>query len=282
MTNEPEHRRLPLARGRPGRGRVERGRRCRRATALAAFCLSTGAVLAAAEAPTTVTLILRGRDETLRLYGPQGGRVAVVASGDGGWIHLGPDVAEYLAGGGWRVVGFDSKAYLSSFTTRQSALSPADVAADFAVLADHARAGATGPPVLIGVSEGAGLAVLAATDSAVKARIAGIVALGLPDQCELAWHWKDSLIYVTKGVPKEPMFSTAEVIGRVAPVPVVAIHSTKDEFVSEDDVRRVMSKAGQPSQLWFVEAQNHRFGGNTGEFQKRLLQALDWIQEQRR
>jgi type IV secretory pathway VirJ component len=249
---------------------------------LVALCLATAGVLPPAEAPATATLTLRGRPQTLRVYGAQGGPVAIVASGDGGWIHLGPDVAEYLSGKGWRVVGFDSKAYLSSFTSRQSTLGPADVAADFAVLADHARAGAARLPVLVGVSEGAGLAVLAATDASVKARIAGIVGLGLPDRCELAWRWKDSLIYLTKGVPKEPIFSTAEVIERVAPLPVVAIHSTRDEFVPVDDVRRVMARAGQPSRLWLVEAENHRFSGNTGEFQRRLLQALDWIAEQRR
>jgi pimeloyl-ACP methyl ester carboxylesterase len=232
--------------------------------------------------PQSTTLSIRGHEQTLRLYGSGGQRVAIVASGDGGWVHLGPDVAGLLSGQGWRVVGFDSKAYLSSFTTKQSTLSPADVAADFAVLVDRAATLAPTPPVLIGISEGAGLAVLAAADPAVKSRIGGVVGLGLPDQCELGWRFRDSLIYLTKGVPKEPMFSTAEVIGAVAPLPVVAIHSTRDEYVPADEVKGVMAKAGEPSQLWFVDARNHRFSGNTGEFGRKLHEALEWIEEHRR
>jgi len=48
------------------------------------------------------------------LYGARGGPVAVVASGDGGWVHLAPEVAELLSARGWFVVGLDSKAYLAT------------------------------------------------------------------------------------------------------------------------------------------------------------------------
>jgi hypothetical protein len=199
------------------------------------FLLTVAGVASPAAAdPQSTTLSIRGHAQTLRLYGSGGQRVAIVASGDGGWVHLGPDVAEFLSRQGWNVVGFDSKAYLSSFTTKQSMLSPADV------------------------------------------------GLGLPDQCELGWRFRDSLIYLTKGVPKEPMFSTAEVIGAVAPLPVVAIHSTRDEYVPADEVKGAMAKAGAPSQLWFVDAQNHRFSGNAGEFERKLIEVLDWIQDHRR
>jgi hypothetical protein len=71
---------------------------------------------AGAASPATESLPIRGRNQTLRVYGTRGGFVAVVASGDGGWIHLGPYVAEFLSSKGYFVVGFDSKAYLSSFT----------------------------------------------------------------------------------------------------------------------------------------------------------------------
>ena len=33
----------------------------------------------------------------------------IISSGDGGWIHLGPHVAEVLAAKGYFVVGFDAK-----------------------------------------------------------------------------------------------------------------------------------------------------------------------------
>lgn len=237
--------------------------------------------LAGGASPSTESWTVRGQRQTLHLYGARGGPVAVVASGDGGWTHLAPDVAELLSGKGWFVVGLDSKAYLSSFTRDGATLSPADVPRDFAALLDHAAPGAGATTLLVGVSEGAGLAVLAASDDAVKARATGVLALGLPDMNELGWRFRDSIIYLTKGRPREPLFSAAEVIGKVAPVPVAAIHSTRDEFVPVDEVKRVMDRAKDPKRLWLVEAENHRFEGGQGELGRTLAEAIDWIKAQR-
>ncbi len=190
---------------------------------------------ASAAPPTTESVVIRGRPQSVRVYGTRGAPVAIVASGDGGWIHLGPYVAEFLSGHGYFVVGFDSKAYLSSFTKGDKTLNTTDVPGDFAALVDYASQGGSTPPVLLGVSEGAALAVLAATRDTTKARLAGVdrARLARPGGARLALPGLGHLL--TKGVPKEPLFSTAEVIDTVAPLPLVAIHSTKDEFVSVDD-----------------------------------------------
>jgi type IV secretory pathway VirJ component len=238
--------------------------------------------VSAAAVPATETLTIRGRAQTLAVYGARGGPVAVVASGDGGWTHLAPAVAELLSGKGYFVVGFDSRAYLSGFTNGDKTLATTDVPGDFQALLDYASRGATTPPVLIGVSEGAALAVLAATDLGAKSRMAGVVALGLPDQAELGWRFRDSIIYVTKGTPREPLFSTADVVGRVAPLPLVAIHSTRDEFVPVAEVERVMSRALEPKQLWLIEADDHRFGGKEQDLDEKIMAALAWIKAQRR
>jgi hypothetical protein len=75
-----------------------------------------------AAAQTTERLVIRGQAQTLRLYGPGDGEPVIVSSGDGGWIHLGPHVAEVLAAKGFFVVGFDAKAYLESFTSGSTTL----------------------------------------------------------------------------------------------------------------------------------------------------------------
>ena len=69
------------------------------------------------QAQTREAIIIRGHAQSLRLYGTRGGAPVIVSSGDGGWIHLGPHVAEVLAAKGFFVVGFDVKAYLESFTS---------------------------------------------------------------------------------------------------------------------------------------------------------------------
>lgn len=237
---------------------------------------------ASADPPASETLTIRGQQQSVRVYGRRGAPVAIVASGDGGWVHLGPYVAEYLSGNGYFVVGFDSKAYLSSFTKGDKTLATTDVPGDFAALVDYASQGSGAPPVLIGVSEGAALAVLAATNDTTKSKLAGVVGLGLPDQAELGWRFRDSMIYITKGVPKEPLFGTAEVIDKLAPLPLVAIHSTKDEFVSVDDIKRVMSRALEPKQLWLIEADDHRFGGKEQELNQKLMEAIAWIRSKPR
>jgi len=222
------------------------------------------------------TLVVRGQPQILHLYGTRGGRPVVVSSGDGGWIHLGPQVAEMLAAQGFFVVGFDVKAYLESFTSGSATLRREDEPADYLAIVEYAARGSTQKPILIGVSEGAGLSVLAGTDPHTRAEIGGIIGLGLPDLNELGWRWRDAIIYVTHGVPREPIFSAESLIARVSPAPLAAIHSTHDEFVPVAEVERVMNAAAQPKRLWIVEASDHRFSDNMAELGRRLREAIDW------
>src|SRR5262245_27513580 len=79
---------------------------------------------------TTDSITLRGRPEHVHVCGDRNGIPAIVSSGDGGWIHLAPHVAELLASQGYFVIGVDAKAYLTSFTDTSAPLTPANIAAD--------------------------------------------------------------------------------------------------------------------------------------------------------
>jgi type IV secretory pathway VirJ component len=227
----------------------------------------------------TETVDIRGHSQTLHTYGSRGGSPVIVSSGDGGWIHLGPHIAQTLAAHGFFVIGFDVKSYLEGFTTGQATLRQEDVPGDYRALLEFANRGAAARPVLIGVSEGAGLSVLAAADRGTQTAAAGVVGVGLPITNELGWRWRDSLIYVTHGVPNEPTFSTLPVISKVAPLPIASIHSTHDEFVSRQEAEQLLSHASDPKRLWIVTASDHRFSDNLAEFDVRLLEALAWIRE---
>jgi alpha-beta hydrolase superfamily lysophospholipase len=221
---------------------------------------------------------LRGHRQALQIYGMRSGQPVIVSSGDGGWIHLAPHVAETLAAKGFFVIGFDVRSYLQSFTSGALTLNPEDVRNDLQTLVAYAAgSNPSRKPILIGVSEGAGLSVLAATNPGTKRDIAGVIGLGLPDKNELGWRWRDSLIYLTHGIPNEPLFSAAAVIGQVAPVPLAAIHSSEDEFVPVSQVQRTLLAANEPKKLWVVKASNHRFSDNIEEFDQRLLEAIDWL-----
>src|SRR6187401_215003 len=222
-------------------------------------------------------LLIRDHEQSLYLYGSSRGEPVIVSSGDGGWIHLGPHVAEFLASRGFFVMGFDVKVYLSSFTSERSTLRPEDEPADYRVLTELAKKRTGRKPILIGVSEGAGLSVLAGTDPDTKADVSGVIGLGLPDLNELGWRWKDALIYLTHRAPNEPSFRAAAIVDRVAPLPLAAIHSTHDEFVPVADVERVLRAANEPKRLWIVNASNHRFSDNLDEFDRQLLEAIAWV-----
>jgi fermentation-respiration switch protein FrsA (DUF1100 family) len=251
------------------------GRQYASAIVLATVFVVVGAGSAAGQ--TGETLTIRGRPQLLRLYGSRGGTPAIVSSGDGGWIHLGPHVAEQLAARGFFVVGFDVRAYLSGFTTGGGTLGTGDEPGDYKALVDFAARGTTYKPILIGVSEGAGLSVLAATDPHTRAAIAGVIGLGLPDLNELGWRWRDALTYITHGTPNEPTFSTAAFVARIAPLPLAVIHSTHDEFVPLSEAQQIVDRAQPPKRLWTVTATNHRFSGNVEEFNRALFEAIDWI-----
>ncbi len=226
-------------------------------------------------------ITLRGQPQTLHLYGVRGGPAAIVTSGDGGWIHLGPAVAEFLAGRGFFVVGFDAKAYLASFTSGRTTLSVEDVPRDYGALLDYAAQGGSELPLLVGVSVGAGLSVLAAAAPQRQGRIAGVIALGLPERNELGWRLRDSTIYLTKRTPNEPLFLASQTVGRVAPVPLALFRSSHDEFVPAAESDAIFAQARQPCRLWTIPAGDHRFGDNQPELERRLLEAIAWITRSR-
>jgi pimeloyl-ACP methyl ester carboxylesterase len=225
---------------------------------------------------TRQTLVIRGHAQSLYVYGNPRGDPVIVSSGDGGWIHLGPHVAEFLSRRGFFVVGFDVRAYLESFTSGGSTLRPQEEPGDYEVLAEFARKATGKNPILIGVSEGAGLSVLAATDGRTKAAITGVIGLGLPDLNELGWRWRDAVIYLTHRTPQEPLFSTAAIVDRMTPIPLAVIHSTHDEFVPVAEVEKVFQSAKDPKRLWTITASDHRFSDNLNEFDQRLLEAMAW------
>jgi hypothetical protein len=247
------------------------------AALLVAVLVTATTGLPQSRSPTRQTLVIRGHQQSLYLYGNPDGDPVIVSSGDGGWQHLAPHVAEFLSTRGFFVIGFDVKAYLESFTGRGATLQADQEPRDYQVLTAFARRPTGKKPILIGVSEGAGLSVLAATDPQTRGDVGGVVGLGLPNLNELAWRWKDAVIYLTHRVPDEPTFSTEAIAGRVAPVPLAAIHSTRDEFVPLVEVQRVMAAAHEPKRLWIVPAADHRFSDNLGEFDRTLLEAIAWV-----
>jgi hypothetical protein len=234
-------------------------------------------VSAAAAAQNVVTI--RGKEQELQLYGTRGSPPILLSSGDLGWAGLVVHVAEHLSSAGYFVIGFNSRSYLSGFTSKSGTLTAQDVPKDYGVLVEFALKDSRVKPILAGVSEGAGLSVLAATRAEVKGNVLGVLALGLPNQNELGWKWQDATIWITKRAPDEPGFMVADIIANVSPLPLAEIHSTHDEFLPLDKAKAMFALAGEPKKMWTIEASNHRFGDNREELDRRILEALAWIKQ---
>lgn len=229
-------------------------------------------------AQSRITIDLRGKSQQLNLYGPASGIPVILSSGDLGWAGLVVHVAELLSSKGYYVIGFNSRSYLASFTSRDSKLKPENVPGDYKTLIALTRQNSSAKPMLAGISEGAGLSVLAAADPEVKQGVQGVLALGLPDQNELGWKWRDFTIWITKKAPHEPSFMVEDIIDRLSPLPLAEIHSTHDEFLPLEKAREIFSKAGEPKRMWVIESADHSFRGNRTELDLRIIEATQWIQ----
>jgi type IV secretory pathway VirJ component len=228
---------------------------------------------------------LRGKTLTLHIYRPTGPAkgTVIMASGDVGWVGTGVSLATFLSHEGFVVVGLNVRQYLTRFRTKSSHLEVADPPADYRAMSLllEAHGLLTQPVVLSGVSEGAALAVLAASTPENHAWVHGVITLGLPPTAELAWKWRDFTSWITKADAKEPSFAPKDFIASVSPVPLVMIQSTKDEYVSEVEYQLFEATAREPKKLVLIEARNHRFGGKRLELRRQVLDALEWIQQPR-
>jgi len=231
-------------------------------------------------APTTEDSVsIRGKVQKVTVYRPAsaaGKTPVVLSSGDGGWHGFITDVAEFLAERGHPVIGVSSLAYLSSLS-RDGPIEPDQVGRDYSEFIRFAQGRTKSAKVLLaGWSEGAGLSLLAAVHRENQPQLTGLITLGLPEVSELAWRWRDSVIYFTRKAPNEKTFNSKDYIARAAPVALVMMQSTHDEFMPLDTAREIYRRAGEPKRLHLIEADNHRFSSNRSEFFRRLAESVDW------
>jgi type IV secretory pathway VirJ component len=253
-----------------------------RSVLLCAAILAATAVPAAAQKDLPVRLVLGDRPQTVHIYKTQGPPQAVVllSSGDLGWMGFVVDVAEFLQAHNVAVLGLNTRAYLSSFTGKGKALDPADIPGHYESLSREARRifAVSDAPVLVGISEGAGLSVVAAAGENRETLYRGVIGLGLPASIELGWNaWKDWTIWITKGEPNEPHLTITPHMSRVSPLPMIFIQSKRDEFIPPQETDGLFIAAREPKRMYTIDAKNHRFSDKQPELRSSLLDALQWI-----
>ena len=173
--------------------------------------------------------------------------------------------------------GFDTKRYLEAFSQDGARLSGDQLSGDMRFLVERVGALSGKPVDLVGWSQGAAMAVAAASGSKPRQPVQGVVTLGLPESAVLGWDWKATLAVLARREPDQPAFSVKPLLAGVAPVSIWMIHGTEDEYTSPAVARKLFQVAREPKRLEEIQGANHAFDGHREDLYRTLKAGLAWI-----
>jgi fermentation-respiration switch protein FrsA (DUF1100 family) len=204
----------------------------------------------------------------------------VYATGDGGWHRKDLAVYRRLVLSGDPVVGFDARDYVTHLGPNE-VTTPGRLAADYGRIIQAARAALNlspaRPVVLVGVSRGAGLSVVAAGQRSLRPSISGVVAVALTREEEYV-KWFRRLRRRTPQPPMPVMVQVYQYLPRLADMPIAIIQSTRDNYLPAVDARALFGP--DTAHHWFqpIVARNHSFGGARPQLYQAIERSLGWIQ----
>jgi pimeloyl-ACP methyl ester carboxylesterase len=217
-----------------------------------------------------LALLLHGHRLTMHLVKPaaiDNRPLIVYATGDGGWRRKDLYTYEQLKSWGYPVVGFSSPEYLKHLGPGVKTLTPTELAQDYDAIIDFAEQElglpAQAPVILVGVSRGAGLAVTAAGNDSVRARLKGVVAVALTREEEY--------------VDVADLYGSLRYLG---PLPLAVVQSTHDSYLPAAQARELFGADNDHHQFHAVAARNHNFSDARDAMYDALRMSLNWIDGQ--
>jgi pimeloyl-ACP methyl ester carboxylesterase len=201
----------------------------------------------------------------------------IYATGDGGMRRKDLDTYRHLVSWGYPIVGFDARDYVKHLGRGSDATTPERLAADYARIIDSAREtlgiDARRPVVLIGVSRGAGLSVIAAGE--LRQVIAGVVAVALTQEEEyVRWYRR---LRVLREPRRAVMVDVYEYLAQLGDLPLATIQSTRDQYLPAAKARALFGPDTQRRWLQPIDAQNHNFRGARSRMYSAIQAALIWV-----
>jgi fermentation-respiration switch protein FrsA (DUF1100 family) len=202
----------------------------------------------------------------------------VFATGDGGMHRKDLDAYRHLVALGYPIVGFDAHDYVTHLG-RDDATTPSRLAADYGRIIDIARQvlhlSAAYPVVLVGVSRGAGLSVVAAGQCTLRGSIAGVVAVALTQEEEYV-RWYRRLRH-EDAADRQVIVDVYEYLPRLRNVPIAVIQSTRDNYLPAAAARALFGPDTPHRRFQAIDAGNHSFSGARTQLYDAMRTALAWV-----
>ena len=230
------------------------------------------------------SLELRGRFLTLHLA--TGSLVSsrpmiMYVTGDGGWHRKDLAVYKELVTLGYPVVGISAPEYLQPLRKAKQTTTPAAVARDYAAILSSARKLLDVSPsanvILVGVSRGADLVIVAAGQDLLRPQLSGVVAVGLTREEEFVRWFRRVGRGPRNRARVATMMQLYEYLPRLGATPVDVIQSTHDTYLPAADARRLYGADTERRRLQEIESRNHSFSDARPALYAAIRNAIDWV-----
>jgi len=217
----------------------------------------------------TVQLNLKRRPFNTYHFVPSGPPRAVIlfGSGDGGWGYIENHASAFLQSSGFYVVGVDCREYA------KSDYEPSVLVDDYRTIFDDALSRTGRPDLQVvygGWSMGAVQAVAASGSEQRSPRLVGLLLLSMGSRGRYGLRFTDEIGLAPQG---KGTFGVADFTGAVANLRVVQFAAVGDWMNNVDWVKTLRT----PHRLFELQKTNHDFNGINTDFQKVLLDGLNWI-----
>ena len=232
------------------------------------------------------TIVLNHHGLLLHLATPPGppqGPLLVYATGDGGWHRNDLALFKVIVSWGHPVVGFSAHEYVTNFGNATDTTTPARLARDYLAIINLAKAElhlpATHPVILIGVSRGAGLSVVAAGQRTVQRELSGVLAIALTKEEEYVHWFRRTRGASVRASPDEPsMVEVYQYLPRLGQVPLYVIQSTHDNYLPAEKARALFGPDTNRHRFQPIESNNHNFSDAREEMYAAAREALAFLE----
>ena len=239
-------------------------------------------------APRAADSTIRLNDHPLQLHFANPGAAGslpllVYATGDGGWRRKDLATYRHLVSLGNPLVGFDARDYVTHLGgVPDATTTPARLADDYGRIIEAARSAlrlpAAYPVVLVGVSRGAGLSVVAAAQRTLRASISGVLAVALTREEEYVARVHRLRIPGSRRRREAARVQVYGYLPRIADTPVAVVQSTHDGYLPAAEARQLFGPDTPYRWLQPVQARNHSFGGARDDLYRAMGRSLVWIE----